>query len=101
MMKRENQSWNTERINNIPPTVIRTINTANQVWFESVIGTSRAVRKYCAKTMAFDALNLDIEDQRVCLFRFQRYSSTHDISITVTAKEMETRNLGRGYACSR
>lgn len=32
--------------------------SAVMVWRSGVIGTSNAVRKYCANTIAFDALNL-------------------------------------------
>ena len=60
--------------------------------------------KYCANTMELVALNLshEISVNIGCeTARLSDCGTTHDRRTVVTANDMGTSDLGRGYACSR
>ena len=61
------------------------------------------IRKYCAKTIEFVALNLSSRSASVLFFIYKAYhcTGTHESRTADIAKTVGTKKRGRGYACSR
>jgi hypothetical protein len=68
--------------------------SAVMVWRSGVIGTPNAVRKYCANTIAFDALNLFKGHK--ALHETRGRGCTNDMRTAHIANVVGTRNLGLG-----